>query len=207
MTLLLLNTYSNSQVTYGQPHIGARDISRYIQAQAPEHGLNYRITHDNDVVPQLPRYEWGPWGHFYPEYFITLKMGDVTEQDISKIDVDFFTMKGNEGQGSARGPRTSLKFIVEARKGVAAHLDYFGPLTNCDSAAPKPPKESKKKGSKKVAKVEKVKEVDKLEMVEKAKEVAKVAKVANVEDVDMIDMIEKIEEVEKIEKGRKESNS
>ena len=163
--------------------------------------MNYRITHDNDVVPQLPRYEWGPWGHFYPEYFITIKMGVVTEQDIFKIDGDFFTMKGNEGQGSARGPRTSLKFIVEAKKGVAAHLDYFGPLTNCDSAAPRPPKESTKKGSKNVAKIEKA---EKLEIVEED------ANVVNVEKVDMINMIERIEGIEKIEeaeKGRKESSA
>lgn len=58
--------------SYGQPHVGDSDISDYIQSQSPNNGNNFRITHTNDVVPQLPLHGampyWGAWDHFYPEY-------------------------------------------------------------------------------------------------------------------------------------------
>lgn len=140
-TMLRNDGHNVDLYTFGQPKIGGKDISKYIQNQAPAHGQNYRVTHDNDIVPQLPRPDWAPWGHFYPEYYITTKSGDVIEMDISKIDADFLTMKGNEGNSQARGSRHSLTFMIGARKGVEAHLDYLGPICNCDSTAPKVPKQ------------------------------------------------------------------
>lgn len=58
--------------TYGQPHVGDSDIANYIQNQSPAMGDNYRITHANDVIAQLPLHGvipyFGAWDHFYPEY-------------------------------------------------------------------------------------------------------------------------------------------
>ena len=50
----------------GPGKFGNADISNYIQGQAPAKGNNYRVTHFNDVVPQLPEHTWGndAWDYY-----------------------------------------------------------------------------------------------------------------------------------------------
>lgn len=86
------------------------------------------------------------FSHTYPEFWITKKRGLISPTDIKKVDGDFFTKSGNEGTGSARGSRDSLRFLIGARKGLDAHLEYFGKISACDSTPPKGRK-SKKKGN------------------------------------------------------------
>jgi triacylglycerol lipase len=49
-------------------------------------GSNYRMTHTNDVVPQLPPHNWHPeWDHYYPEYWVNTDSVPVLPSSISVI--------------------------------------------------------------------------------------------------------------------------
>ncbi|KAE8445677.1 hypothetical protein EG329_012975 [Mollisiaceae sp. DMI_Dod_QoI] len=116
--------------TFGQPHLGSVDISNYIQNQAPTQGNNYRITHYNDVVPQLPEHDWGNWDHFYPEFWIKRDSGTVQTSDMKIVTGRLYETGGNEGDKSGWG----LAFdIIE---GLPAHYTYFGAISGCDPNAP-----------------------------------------------------------------------
>ena len=77
--------------------------------------------------------------HFYPEFWINQKKkgSKVETTDIKKVEGNFVTNDGNEGAGKARGSRNSLRFLIGAKKGIPAHLDYFGQISSCDSTPPK----------------------------------------------------------------------
>ena len=67
-------------------------FSQYVSGQ----GNNYRVTHDDDIVPKLPGYLLG-YAHVSNEYWITT--GDnvpVTTQDI-KVSSGAINLSGNEG--------------------------------------------------------------------------------------------------------------
>lgn len=120
--------------TFGQPKVGDADISNYIQSQSPAQGTNYRVTHYNDVVPQLPEHDWenDGWDHYYPEFWINKEDGtSVAVSDMEEIDGSLFETGGNEGMNSVLGFAG-----VIAEGGITAHYEYFGNISSCSSSAP-----------------------------------------------------------------------
>ncbi|KAH7412861.1 Alpha/Beta hydrolase protein [Cadophora sp. MPI-SDFR-AT-0126] len=108
--------------TYGQPRLGFEGISNYITNQAPAKGKNYRVTHTNDVVPQLPQHKAGGWDHFSPEYHIENSNIPVYGEAITEY-IGLFNESGNAG--------TDWPDSVEDVKN--AHTKYFGNITDCFS--------------------------------------------------------------------------
>lgn len=100
-TLLRNNGIVVDMYTFGQPKLGEVDISNYIQNQAPSQGMNYRVTHYNDIVPQLPEHEPGDWDHYYPEFWIDIGNGTVTPANIKVVEGRLFETGGNEGAKTA----------------------------------------------------------------------------------------------------------
>lgn len=78
-------------------------------------GANYRLTHTNDYVPQIPP-TWAGYSHLSPEYWITTpNNATVTTSDIQVIQgID--STEGNAGSG---GMSTD------------AHGWYLGPIAAC----------------------------------------------------------------------------
>ncbi|XP_014561107.1 hypothetical protein COCVIDRAFT_33794 [Bipolaris victoriae FI3] len=99
--------------TYGAPRIGGRKTSDFISKQA---GGNYRITHWNDPVPQLPLLIMG-YVHTSPEYYIN----KPNEKTVSARDIQVF-----EGPISFQGNGQWIGDDVEA------HMWYFGSVRICD---------------------------------------------------------------------------
>jgi len=126
MATMLRNAgYVVDMYSYGQPRLGSVDISLYISNQAPALGNNYRITHFDDEVPQLPPHipEDDPWDHLAPEYWITVNGTFTTPVTTSQIDIiteSLFTTNGNSGTDGE----------------VSGHYNYFGPISACDSSKP-----------------------------------------------------------------------
>jgi predicted lipase len=46
--------YTADLYTYGSPRVGNTAFATFVTSQAPAMGGNYRMTHENDPVPQLP---------------------------------------------------------------------------------------------------------------------------------------------------------
>ena len=111
--------------------MGGADISRYIQSQAPEKGENYRLTHTNDIVPQLPPHNWYPeWDHYFPEYWIHTETVPVVASAISVINGDLYVDGGNAVANSGWGP------LFDLIEGIHAHSKYFGAISACTATAP-----------------------------------------------------------------------
>jgi len=107
--------------SYGQPRIGAQDISTYITNQAPALGNNYRVTDYNDLVPQYPAHTdvlGADWDHITPEYYITINGTDITTADFDVITTPLFSSAGNSGW-------TWLD------SSITAHREYFGYISEC----------------------------------------------------------------------------
>jgi hypothetical protein len=112
--------------------VGGADINNYIQSQAPSKGNNYRITHINDIVPQIPPHDWFPgWDHFYPEYWVDTNTVPVPSASIKVVTGSLYEKGGNEGATGILG------VIGNVIKGIPAHHSYFGPIDGCNTAAPK----------------------------------------------------------------------
>ncbi|KAF8858930.1 alpha/beta-hydrolase [Acephala macrosclerotiorum] len=116
--------------TFGQPHLGSVDVSHYIQSQAPAYGSNYRITHTNDVVPQLPEHNWDSWDHFYPEFWIMKDSSMVKTSDMKVVTGALYETGGNEGDKSGLG------LLIDIAEGLPAHFIYFGAISGCNPLAP-----------------------------------------------------------------------
>src|SRR4051812_36348517 len=54
---------------YGSPLVGNPAFANFITSQAPKLGGNYRMTHVNDPIPQLPP-TWTGYQHISPEYWL-----------------------------------------------------------------------------------------------------------------------------------------
>ncbi|TVY82331.1 Lipase [Lachnellula suecica] len=127
----LRNNGTNVDIyTYGQPKLGTVDVSNFIQNQAPSKGSNYRVTHFNDIVPQLPPHSIDDWDHYYPEFFINLDTGAPKATDIIRVDATLFSTAGNEGKTTGDG------IIADVIAGISAHRQYFGNISRCDPSAP-----------------------------------------------------------------------
>jgi hypothetical protein len=97
-------------------------VSNYITNQAPGKGRNFRVTHTNDIVPQLPQHKLGGWDHFSPEFHIKT---DGFPAGSGKIEqyIGLFNTFGNAGTD---WPLT-LTAVAQAHRG------YFGNISACDS--------------------------------------------------------------------------
>jgi hypothetical protein len=62
--------YSADVYTFGSPRVGNEPFAAFVTAQSPQLGGNYRMTHENDPVPQLPP-TWIGSQHTNPEYWLT----------------------------------------------------------------------------------------------------------------------------------------
>jgi hypothetical protein len=88
--------------------------------QAPSLGNNYRVTHLNDAVPQLPP-QWFGYKHISPEYYISSETGkNVSLTNITTLP-DFESHMGNYQWN---------------RMSINAHGWYFNPISACYNGPP-----------------------------------------------------------------------
>lgn len=101
--------------SYGSPRVVNEELSEHITAQAPTLGNNYRVTHLNDAVPQLPP-TWFGYKHVSPEYYISADTGkNVSLSSITALP-GFENAMGNYQWN---------------RMSVNAHGWYFNPVSAC----------------------------------------------------------------------------
>ena len=101
--------------SYGAPRIAGKTLSDFITNQ--NRGSNFRVTHTNDPVPQLPAL-YLDFVHISPEYWITSPDEVMpTADDVKRMDGDV-NMEGNTGQVALN---------------TDSHLWYFGPVMDCSS--------------------------------------------------------------------------
>ncbi|RAL08914.1 lipase family protein [Aspergillus homomorphus CBS 101889] len=112
-TVLRNDGYTVDLYNFGQPRIGNLALADYITNQ--NKGSNYRVTHEDDIVPKLPPKLLG-YHHFSPEYWITSDSGvTVTTSDITEV-VGVDSKSGNDGT------------LLDS---VSAHRYYFGYISKC----------------------------------------------------------------------------
>lgn len=99
--------YNVALYSFGAPRVSSTKLAAYITAQA---GGNYRITHWNDPVPNLPPVILN-FAHVSPEYYINRPDG----LDVEKSDFEIY-----EGLVNLKG---NAAWVVTD---VLAHLWYFG---------------------------------------------------------------------------------
>ncbi|KAB8068796.1 Alpha/Beta hydrolase protein [Aspergillus leporis] len=101
--------------TYGQPRIGNLELAEHITNQ--NKGGNYRVTHTDDIVPNLPPKLIG-YHHSSPEYWITSSDDvTVTKDDVREI-VGIDSREGNDGT---------------AGLSTKAHRWYFVYISQCST--------------------------------------------------------------------------
>ncbi|KUJ19592.1 alpha/beta-hydrolase [Mollisia scopiformis] len=76
--------YSVDTYTFGSPRVGDTAFATFVTDQAPALGNNYRMTHFNDPVPQIPP-TWIGYEHTTPEYW--LSDGTDTTNNYNASDV------------------------------------------------------------------------------------------------------------------------
>jgi hypothetical protein len=89
-------------------------------AQAPALGNNYRVTHLNDAVPQLPPM-WFGYQHISPEYYISADTG----KNVSLTNITVLP-----------GYENPLGNYQWNRMSVNAHGWYFNPISACYNGPP-----------------------------------------------------------------------
>ncbi|TVY29314.1 Lipase, partial [Lachnellula hyalina] len=92
--------YSVDIYTYGSPRVGNEAFADFVTSQAPAQGSNFRMTHVNDPVPQLPP-TWVGYQHTSPEYW--LSSGNDTTEDYGAQDVVVCEGVGDEGCNAGTG--------------------------------------------------------------------------------------------------------
>jgi pimeloyl-ACP methyl ester carboxylesterase len=102
------------QYTYGQPRVGNPAFSSWVDSK-PGAG-DFRITHTDDTVPRLGPLALG-YDHISPEYHIETDSATPSTTQIVRYNGDA-NLDGNAGTSSFD---------------VAAHLNYFGPISKCAS--------------------------------------------------------------------------
>ncbi|TVY87816.1 Lipase [Lachnellula willkommii] len=105
--------------TYGSPRVGNQAFADFVTSQAPAQGSNFRMTHENDPVPQLPPTLVG-YQHTSPEYW--LSGGDALKDDYSSQDVVVCYGVGNEACNAGTG-------LVPING--EAHDHYLGLIAAC----------------------------------------------------------------------------
>ncbi|KAF2653939.1 alpha/beta-hydrolase [Lophiostoma macrostomum CBS 122681] len=104
--------YDVALYTFGAPRIAGTKLSSYITNQP---GGNYRVTHWNDPVPNLPPIAMG-FVHVSPEYYIN----KPNLQTVGASDIKTYSGSINLG-GNTRWVVTD----------VGAHLWYFNSIAQC----------------------------------------------------------------------------
>lgn len=105
--------------TYGSPRVGNEEFVQYMMAT--NGSSNFRVTHWDDPVPQVPPTSWlmGSYRHISPEYWIKPE-NSTTIASVSEIEVCVGTKNKscNAGQGIGSFDRR-------------AHTLYMGELAMC----------------------------------------------------------------------------
>lgn len=103
------------QYTYGSPRVCNPALARWMEAQAPDLGVNYRMTHYNDPVPAVPLVRMG-YSHIGPEYYINTK---------NKLPVEMKNITIVDETDSAFGNAQWHHWDTDA------HVWYFNAITQC----------------------------------------------------------------------------
>ncbi|KAK0105444.1 hypothetical protein ONS96_004831 [Cadophora gregata f. sp. sojae] len=102
--------------SYGSPRVGNAAFASFVTAQE---GVNYRMTHENDPVPQIPP-TWIGYEHTSAEYW--LANGTATTDVYKKEDVVVCDALGSTDCNAGTG------LIPIAGD---AHNHYLGVITAC----------------------------------------------------------------------------
>ncbi|CAI6335598.1 unnamed protein product [Periconia digitata] len=97
--------------SYGSPRIAGHELSEFITKQ----GDNYRVTHYNDIVPDVPKIGMG-YEHVSPEYHIE----EATGVPVLPKHINIF-----EGTRSLEGNARHMWMTVNA------HMWYFNWISAC----------------------------------------------------------------------------
>lgn len=105
--------------TFGSPRVGNEAFADFVTAQP---GVNNRMTHFNDPVPQIPP-TWVGYEHTSPEYW--LSTGTGTTNDYTVEDVVVCEGVGNDGCNAGTG-----LIPIDGD----AHNHYLGLIIACQGA-------------------------------------------------------------------------
>lgn len=108
--------------TFGSPRVGNNRFASYVTSQAPSLGLNFRVTHVNDPVPQLPP-TWIGYQQISPEYW--LANGTSVTDNYEVGDVLICEGIGNEDCNAGTG-------LVPIDG--TAHDHYLGKISACQGS-------------------------------------------------------------------------
>jgi hypothetical protein len=108
--------------TFGSPRVGNAAFVDYVESQSPALGNNYRMTHLNDPVPQIPP-TWIGYKHTSPEYW--LSDGTATTDDYGVGDIE--VCKGVGGEEPEECNAATGLLPLEAM----AHNHYLGSIDAC----------------------------------------------------------------------------
>ncbi|KAE8454100.1 hypothetical protein EG329_005023 [Mollisiaceae sp. DMI_Dod_QoI] len=92
--------YTLDTYTFGSPRVGNTAFATFVTNQSPFLGNNYRMTHLNDPVPQLPP-TWIGYEHTSPEYL--LSDGTDATDDYEPSDVIVCERLGNADCNAGTG--------------------------------------------------------------------------------------------------------
>lgn len=118
--------------------MGNQETVDFLEAQ--NLGTTYRVTHKDDLVPQLPFEDVTSYRHTFPEYWVASDNND----QVTAGNVSIIPNKANEDQGNAgtdSGSSLLATFALPFGAALAAvKLDdlldtqswYFGPISACD---------------------------------------------------------------------------
>jgi len=113
--------HSVDTYTFGSPRVGNLAFADFVTGQATQGlGANYRMTHVNDPVPQLPPTEIG-FQHTSPEFW--LEGGNATTDEYTAGEVWVCEGVGNEGCNAGTG-------LVPIDG--TAHDHYLGDIGACE---------------------------------------------------------------------------
>lgn len=114
--------HSVDTYTFGSPRVGNSAFATFVTNQAPGLGQNYRMTHFNDPVPQIPPI-WVGYEHTSPEYWLS----DGTDTTDLYLPTDVVVCEGigntdcNAGKGLIPIDGTS-------------HSHYLGLIDGCQGS-------------------------------------------------------------------------
>ena len=103
--------YNIGLYTYGSPMTGNVAFANFLTKQ----GNNFRVTHDEDIVPKLPGYIFG-YAHVSSEYWITVPNGVSVVAKSIKVSNGAINFAGNLGTWNSR---------------ASDHQFYFNDISAC----------------------------------------------------------------------------
>lgn len=97
--------YQLSLYTYGSPMVGNLAFANFVTGQ----GNNFRVTHNQDIIPKLPGYILG-YTHVSSEYWIPTKSGVAVSAGSIKVSSGPINFSGNCGTWGSSIPDHSWYF-------------------------------------------------------------------------------------------------